>query len=90
MGNNLAFAPNNSESPCTGIGKPLAANVEKTKQFAKKMGNLLPMDKIIYCHCRSGGRVLMATRILEKLGYDIRPLKAGYSELLMGGFRAAD
>ena len=54
------------------------------------MGNLLPMDKIIYCHCRSGGRVLMATSILEKLGYDIRPLKAGYSELLMGGFRAAN
>ena len=62
----------------------------ETKPFAKKIGNLLPMDKIIYCHCRSGGRVLIATRILEKLGYDIRPLKAGYSELLMGGFRAAD
>ncbi|HIA20390.1 MAG TPA: rhodanese-like domain-containing protein [Planctomycetaceae bacterium] len=51
----------------------------------------LPKDKIIYCHCRSGGRVLIATSILKPLGYDIRPLKQGYQQLLAAGFeKAAD
>jgi len=49
----------------------------------------LPKDKIIYCHCRSGGRVLKATDILSKLGYDIRPLKLGYGDLLKEGFEKA-
>ena len=47
----------------------------------------LPKDKIIYCHCRSGGRVLIATSVLKPLGYDIRPLKAGYQQLLKAGFK---
>jgi len=52
---------------------------------------MLPKDKIIYCHCRSGGRVLIATSILKPLGYDIRPLKQGYRQLLGAGFeKAAD
>ena len=50
----------------------------------------LPKDKIIYCHCRSGGRVLAAAPILEKLGYDIRPLASGYSALVDEGFEKAE
>ena len=46
----------------------------------------LPEDKIIYCHCRSGGRVLQVTKLLEPLGYDIRPLKSGYADLRKAGF----
>ena len=49
----------------------------------------LAKDKIIYCHCRSGGRVLLATDILKKQGYDIRPLKHGYGDLLKAGFERA-
>ena len=49
----------------------------------------LSKDKIIYCHCRSGGRVLRAADILTKKGYDIRPLKQGYDELRKAGFRKA-
>ncbi len=49
----------------------------------------LPQDKIIYCHCASGVRVITATQILEKLGYKIRPLEAGYQELLEAGFPRA-
>ncbi len=49
----------------------------------------LPKDKIIYCHCRSGKRVLTAAPILKKMGYDIRPLTAGYSTLVSNGFEKA-
>ena len=49
----------------------------------------LKKDIIIYCHCRSGGRVLAATDIARKLGYDMRPLKFGYADLLEAGFEKA-
>ena len=58
-------------------------------KYAKQLAKKLPKEKIIYCHCRSGGRVLSAAPILKKLGYDIRPLKAGYSDLLEAGFKKA-
>jgi rhodanese-related sulfurtransferase len=50
----------------------------------------LPQDKIIYCHCASGVRVITATQLLDKQGYKIRPLKAGYKELLEVGFPRAE
>jgi len=59
-------------------------------QLNTKLADQLPKDKIIYCHCRSGGRVLAATPILEKLGYDIRPLALGYSALVDEGFQKAE
>lgn len=49
----------------------------------------LPKDKPIYCHCRSGGRVLTVTKILRAKGYDVRPLKAGYATLIKEGFEKA-
>jgi len=49
------------------------------------LDQLLPKDRIVYCHCRSGGRALVAARILKKLDYDIRPLKWGYADLLKSG-----
>ncbi len=49
----------------------------------------LDKKKIIYCHCRSGGRVLVAARLLKKGGYDVRPLKSGYTALLKAGFEKA-
>lgn len=57
---------------------------ERTKQLKN-----LPKDKIIYCHCRSGRRCLTAADILKKQGYDVRPLKAGYEDLLKAGFPQA-
>ncbi|MCA9124605.1 MAG: methyltransferase domain-containing protein [Planctomycetaceae bacterium] len=59
-------------------------------QLNAKLAEQLPKDKIIYCHCRSGGRVLAATPILQELGYDIRPLSIGYSDLVGQGFKKAD
>jgi rhodanese-related sulfurtransferase len=57
-----------------------------SKDFVEQLAQILLPDKIIYCHCRSGGRVLVATPILQKMGYDVRPLKAGYADLLKAGF----
>ena len=49
----------------------------------------LPKDKIVYTHCVMGVRALAAAKILEKLGYNVRPLKAGYKDLLKAGFEKA-
>lgn len=51
---------------------------------------LFPKDKTIYLHCRSGGRVLSFCRVLRDEGFDLRPLKAGYRELVDHGFPAAE
>ena len=60
-----------------------------SESFASKLAVKLPKDKIVYCHCLSGGRVLPASAILQKLGYDARPLKSGYESLLKAGFKKA-
>src|SRR5215468_1332190 len=49
----------------------------------------LPKDKIVYTHCVRGNRALKAAKILEKLGYNVRPLKAGYEDLVKPGFGKA-
>ena len=58
-------------------------------EIRQKLEKSLPKDRIIYSHCRSGARVLVAAEILEKLGYDIRPLADGFSNLRAAGFPAA-
>ena len=57
----------------------------KPEELAKK----LPKGKVVYCHCAAGGRSLDAADALKKLGYDARPLKPGYKDLLKAGFEAA-
>jgi phage shock protein E len=49
----------------------------------------IPKDKIVYTHCVMGVRALKAANILEKLGYNVRPLKAGYKDLVNAGFKKA-
>ena len=48
-----------------------------------------PKDTIVYTHCVMGVRAVAAAKILEKLGYNVRPLKAGYEELVKAGFQKA-
>jgi phage shock protein E len=50
---------------------------------------VLPKDKIIYTHCKAGGRSLLCGDILKKHGYEVRPLKPGYEDLLKSGFEKA-
>lgn len=49
----------------------------------------LPKGKVVYCHCAAGGRSLDAADLLKKFGYEVRPLKPGYKDLLKAGFEAA-
>jgi rhodanese-related sulfurtransferase len=55
----------------------------------EKLAKTLPKDRIVYCHCAKGVRALMAGNILKPLGYDVRPLAAGYDRLREAGFAAA-
>src|SRR5579863_9106025 len=58
----------------------------KDEKFADRLAQKLPAEKILYTHCRSGKRTLVAAGILRKYGYDVRPLKQGFDELLEAGF----
>ena len=49
----------------------------------------LPKDLPLYTHCRSGVRSLAAGKILAEHGYEVRPLRPGYEELLEAGFKQA-
>jgi phage shock protein E len=55
----------------------------------EKLAKDLPKDRIIYCHCQKGVRALMAGTLLERLGFNVRPLEAGFDELRDAGFPAA-
>ncbi|HXX93151.1 MAG TPA: rhodanese-like domain-containing protein [Planctomycetota bacterium] len=59
------------------------------EDFARKLSDRLPQKKILYLHCRSGGRVIPAAGILRKAGYEVRPLKSGFEELRKAGFPEA-
>jgi rhodanese-related sulfurtransferase len=50
-------------------------------ESAEAVAGKVPKGKIIYAHCRAGGRAMTAAGILKKMGYEVRPLKQGYEEL---------
>ncbi len=50
----------------------------------------LDKKKIVYTHCASGHRCKLAADILREAGYDVRPLKQGYRDLLKAGFAKAE
>jgi phage shock protein E len=50
----------------------------------------VPKDKVIYTHCKAGRRALACGEILNKHGYDVRPLKPGIQELLDAGLEKAE
>jgi rhodanese-related sulfurtransferase len=56
---------------------------------AERLAQLLPKEKILYTFCVVGKRSLTAGHILERYGYEVRPLKPGYKELLKAGFKKA-
>jgi rhodanese-related sulfurtransferase len=62
----------------------------KVNADAEKLTKDLPKKKIVYCHCGAGVRALTATDLLKKQGYDVRPLKDGYKDLIKAGFPKAE
>lgn len=69
--------------------KLLPLSVIRSGKLTNKQKKLLPKDKPVYCHCRSGGRVLIVSKILRAKGYDIRPLRSGFTALVKVGFKTA-
>lgn len=62
---------------------------KSSKEFQAALAKDAPQGKIVYCHCKAGGRALIAADLLKHLGYDVRPLKQGYDQLLEAGFQKA-
>jgi phage shock protein E len=62
----------------------------KVNTEAEKLTKDLSKKEFVYCHCGAGVRALTAADILKKQGYDVRPLKAGYKDLLKAGFPKAE
>lgn len=61
----------------------------QTHELKKTTDQLkLPKNQIIYTHCRSGNRSVLAAKLLQQAGYDARALKAGFVELSKSGFAA--
>lgn len=69
--------------------KHLALSELKKGVASEKLKQTLPPGKIVYLHCGSGVRCLNAGDLLKKQGYDVRPLKDGYQDLLEAGFEKA-
>jgi rhodanese-related sulfurtransferase len=62
----------------------------KVDAEADKLTKDLSKEKIVYCHCGAGVRACSAADILKKRGYDVRPLKDGYKDLVKAGFAKAE
>src|SRR4030095_17101650 len=58
----------------------------KVEAEAAELVGKLDKSKIVYTHCRAGRRALACGEILKKQGFDVRPLKAGFEELVKEGF----
>jgi phage shock protein E len=56
---------------------------------AERLKEKLGDAKVLYLHCGSGKRCLTAADLLKKQGYDVRPLKDGYADLVKAGFEKA-
>jgi phage shock protein E len=69
--------------------KLLPLSVLKAGAKPEELAKLMPKGKIVYCHCAAGRRSLKAADELKKLGYEVRPLKLGYDDLLEAGFAPA-
>ena len=62
----------------------------KVEAEAAELAKKLDKSKVVYTHCRAGRRALVCGEILKKQGFDVRPLKAGFDELVGAGFEKAD
>lgn len=56
---------------------------------AESLAKRLPKKRIVYTHCAVGVRSCTAADLIVKFGYDVRPLKPGFQDLLEAGFEKA-
>ena len=69
---------------------PLSELSREDGTVAALAAQRLPKEKIVYTHCHLGVRSLTACEILESLGYQVRPLRPGYEDLIAAGLKKAD
>ena len=67
---------------------PLSALKKGVKE--EQLAKVLPEDRILYTFCVVGKRAVTGGNILEQFGYEVRPLKPGYKELIKAGFKKAE
>jgi phage shock protein E len=68
-------------------------SLRKYSLNAERLAKTLPKKeekKILYTFCVVGMRAKAAGNILQEQGYEVRPLKPGYEELLKAGFKKAE
>ncbi|MBL8828913.1 MAG: disulfide bond formation protein B [Planctomycetaceae bacterium] len=58
----------------------------KNGMAGEQLAMRLPKDQIVYIHCNMGKRSSAAADILERHGFDVRPLNVGCKELPDAGF----
>lgn len=56
------------------------------KYDEEKIRQQIPKGTIVYTYCVVGMRSLKSSKYIEKAGYEVRPLKPGYEELVKFGF----
>jgi phage shock protein E len=56
---------------------------------ADRLKAAAPPGTIVYLHCASGRRCLVAADLLKGKGYDVRPLRDGFDALVKAGFEPA-
>lgn len=61
----------------------------KSGLSAEKLKTLFSTGKTVYLHCAAGSRSLKAAELLKAAGYEAKPLKPGYDELIKSGFPKA-
>ena len=70
--------------------------IDSLRKFSlneEKLTKTLPPKadkKILYTYCVVGMRAKAAGNILQEQGYEVRPLKPGYEDLLKAGFKKAE
>jgi phage shock protein E len=56
------------------------------KYDESKVRKDIPKGSIVYTYCVVGMRALKSAKYIEKSGYEVRPLKPGFEELVKFGF----
>ena len=71
---------------------PLSELAERQGEaaFVNELAGRVPKGKPVYTHCKSGGRCVLAADPLRKLGYDVRPMKEGFTDLAAAGYERAE
>jgi len=67
----------------------LLTEAQSFEGFGQVLAQRIPTGTTVYTYCKTGNRCLLAADILAKFGYDARPLRHGFQQLVAEGFVVA-